>query len=107
MSLKYFNCWKPCNLTYNVHLYDAFCNKYKYLKPRVTITTEYDVNTESYILRIYMDKFLKETIEIQSIESESKVKLIGSKYFLKNIERSEHSESSEANYMNEANCMNK
>ena len=54
-----------------------------------------------------MDKFLKETIEIQSIESESKVKLIGSKYFLKNIERSEHSESSEANYMNEANCMNK
>ena len=55
---------------------------------------EYDVDTESYILRISLDKFLKETIEIQSLESESKAELVGSKHFLRNIETSGNSESS-------------
>ena len=70
------------------------------MKPRGTISTEYDVYTESYIWRISLDKFLKETVEIQSLQSESKVELVSRKHFLKNIERSENSESSEANYMN-------
>ena len=62
MGLKCFKCWKPCDLTDN--LYDVISNKYEYLKPRDTISMEYDVDTESYILRISSDKFLKETIEI-------------------------------------------
>ena len=32
------------------------------------ISMEYDVNTESYILRVSLDKFLKETIEIEPLE---------------------------------------
>ena len=62
MGLKCFKCWKPCDLTDN--LYDVISNKYEYLKPRDTISMEYDIDTESYILRISSDKFLKETIEI-------------------------------------------
>ena len=57
---------------------------------------EYDVDTESYILRISMDKFLKETIEIQSPELESKIALVGREHFLKNIEKSENYESSDS-----------
>ena len=68
MGLKCFKCWKTCDLTDNVHLYDVISNKYEYLKPRGTISMEYDVNTESYILRVFLDKFLKETIEIQPVE---------------------------------------
>ena len=41
---------------------------------------EYDVDTESYILRVSLDKFLKETIEIQPLEQELR-------HSLKNIER--------------------
>ena len=62
MGLKCFKCWKPYDLTDNLH--DAISNKHEYLKPRGTISMEYDVDTESYILRISSDKFLKETIEI-------------------------------------------
>ena len=49
---------------------------------------EYDVDTESYILRASLDKFLKETIEIEEPQ-----------HSLKNIERfkkSENPESSES-----------
>ena len=53
---------------------------------------ESDVDTESYILRISLDKFLKEIIEIQPLEPELNV----SKHFLRNIERSEDSESSDS-----------
>ena len=66
----------PCDLA-DVHLYDVISNKFEYLKPRGTIYMEYDVDTESYILRISLDKFLKETIEIQSLESESKAAICG------------------------------
>ena len=41
---------------------------------------EYDVDTESYTLRVSLDKFLKETIEIQPLEQELR-------HSLKNIER--------------------
>ena len=57
-------------------MYDVISNKYEYLKPRGTISMECDVDIEFYILRISLDKFLKETIEIQSLESESKVELV-------------------------------
>ena len=49
---------------------------------------EYDVDTESYMLRVSLDKFLKETIEIEEPQ-----------HSLKNIERfkkSENPESSES-----------
>ena len=68
MGLKYFKCWKPCGLTDNVHLYDAVSNKYEYLKPRGKIYLGHDVDTESYILRISSNKFLKEIVEIQPLE---------------------------------------
>ena len=61
--------------------------KYEYLKPNGTISMEYDLDTESYILRVSLDTFLKETIEIQPLEQEPR-------YFLKNIERFENSENS-------------
>ena len=64
MGLKCFKCWKPCDLTDNLH--DVISNKYEYLKPRGTISMEYDVDAESYTLRISSDKFLKKTIEILS-----------------------------------------
>ena len=70
MCLKCFKGWKPCDLTDNVYLYDVISNKYEYLKPRCTISMEYDVDTKSYILRVYLDTFLKETIEIQPLEQE-------------------------------------
>ena len=53
---------------------------------------ESDVDTESYILRISLDKFLKEIIEIQPLEP----KLNVSKHFLRSIERPENSESSDS-----------
>ena len=62
------------------------------MNPRGTISMECDVDTESYILRISLDKFLKEIIEIQPLEPELNV----SKHFLRNIERSEDSESSDS-----------
>ena len=83
-----FTCWKPCDLTDNAHFYNVSSNKYEYLKPRGTISMEYDVDTESYILRVSLDKFLKETIEIEEPQ-----------HSLKNIERfkkSENPESSES-----------
>ena len=49
---------------------------------------EYDVETESYILRISLDKFLKEAIEIQPLEQEPW-------HYLKNIEKVKNSENSE------------
>ena len=95
MGLKCFKFWKPCDLTGNVHLHNVISNKYEYLKPRGRISVEYDVDTESHILRILLDQFLKNTIELQPLELESKVELVGSKHFLRNIEASENSESSE------------
>ena len=68
IGLKWFKCWKPCDLTDNVHLHDVISNKYNYWKPMGAISMEYDVNTESYILRVSLDKFLKETIEIEPLE---------------------------------------
>ena len=61
MALACFKCRR------SVHLYDAITNKYGYLKQRGTITMEYDADIESYILRIFLDSFLKETIEIQPV----------------------------------------
>ena len=49
---------------------------------------EYDVNTKSYILRVFLDKFLKETIEIQPVEQELR-------HYLENIERFKNSENTE------------
>ena len=80
MGLACFKCLIPCNLTDNLHLYDTVSKKYEYLKPNGTISVEYDVDTESYILRVSLDKFLKETIEIQPLEQELR-------HSLKNIER--------------------
>ena len=88
MCLKCFKCWKPCDLIDNVYLYDVISNKYKYLKPRGTISMEYDVDTKSYILRVSLDTFLKETIEIQPLEQEPQ-------HSLRNIERLKNSENSE------------
>ena len=39
-------------------------NKYEYLQPLSMISIEYDVDKESYILRISLGKFLKGIIEI-------------------------------------------
>ena len=39
---------------------------------------------------------MKETIEIQSLESQSKDELVSSQHFLRNIERSKNSESSDS-----------
>ena len=80
MGLTCFKCWKPCDLTDNVHMYDVISSKYEYLKPKGMISMEYGVDTESYILRVSLDKFLKGTIEIQSLEQELR-------YSLKNIEK--------------------
>ena len=52
MGLTCFKCWKPCDLTDNVHMYDVISSKYEYLKPKGTISMEYGVDTESYILRV-------------------------------------------------------
>ena len=90
-GLKWLKCCKPCDLTDIVHLYDVISNTYEYLKPRGTISMEYDVDTESYKLRVSLDKFIKETIffkEIQPLEQESR-------HSLKNIERFKNSENSE------------
>ena len=89
MGLKCFKCWKPCNWTDTVHLYGVISSKYEYLKQRVTISMEYDVETESYILRVSLDKFLKEAIEIQPLEQEPW-------HSLKNIEKFKNSENSES-----------
>ena len=72
-----------CGLTDDVYLYDVISNKYEYLKLRGTISTEYDVDAESYIFRISLDKFLKETIDIQPLESESEseVALVNTRHF--------------------------
>ena len=48
---------------------------------------EHDVDTKSYILRISLDTFLKETIEIQPLEQEPR-------HSLRNIERFKNSENS-------------
>ena len=50
---------------------------------------EYDVDTESYILRVSLNKFLKETIEIQPLEQERQ-------HFLKYIEKLKNSENSKS-----------
>lgn len=71
-------------------------NKYEYLKPLSMISIEYDVDKESYILRISLGKFLKGIIEIWPLEPESDVALIDSKQFLKNIERFQNSENSKS-----------
>ena len=71
-------------------------NKYEYLKLLSMISIEYDVDKESYILRISLGKFLKGIIEIQPLEPESDVALIDSKQFLKNIERFQNSENSKS-----------
>ena len=60
------------------------------------ISIEYDVDKESYILRISLGKFLKGIIEIQPLETESDVALIDSKQFLKNIKRFQNSENSKS-----------
>ena len=73
--LKYCKSVKLYDVTDTMHLYDVISNKYDYLKPRGTIAMEYDVDTESYILRISLHKFLKETIEMQS---DSTMALVGS-----------------------------
>ena len=86
MGLKCFKCLKPCNLTDDVHFYDIISNKYEYLKPRDTISVGYVLDTESYKLRVSLDTFLKETIEIQPLEQEPQ-------HSLKNIERFKNSES--------------
>ena len=75
MGLACFKCLRPYE-------------KYEYLKPNGTISMEYDLDTESYILRVSLDTFLKETIEMQTLEQEPR-------YLLKNIERFENSENSE------------
>ena len=87
MCLKCFKCWKPCNLPDNVHLYDVISHKYEYLKPRRMISMEYDVDTETYILKVSLDKCLKETIEIEILEQEPQ-------HSLKNTERFRNSENS-------------
>ena len=79
MGLKCFKGWKPYNMTDNVHLYDEISNKYEYLKPRGKTSMEYDVDTESYKLRVSLDKCFKEPIEIQPLEQEPR-------HSLKNIE---------------------
>ena len=79
----------PCNLTNNVHLYDIISKKYEYLKPNETISVECDVDAESYILRASLNKFLKETIEIQPLEQERQ-------HFLKYIEKLKNSENSKS-----------
>ena len=56
---------------------------------------EYDVNTKSYILRVFLDKFLKETIEIQPVEQELRHSLENIERF-KNSENTENSESFES-----------
>ena len=48
---------------------------------------ECDVDAESYILRASLNKFLKETIEIQPLEQERQ-------HFLKYIEKLKNSENS-------------
>ena len=88
MCLKCFKCWKLCDLTDNVCLNDVISNKYEYLKPWGTISMEHDVDTKSYILRVSLDTFLKETIEIQPLEQEPR-------HSLRNIERFKNSENSE------------
>ena len=50
-------------------MYDIISHEYDYLKPRGTIAMEYDAETESYLLRISLEKFLKETIELDSRQS--------------------------------------
>ena len=86
MGLKCFKCWKPCNLTDDVHFYHIISNKYEHLKPRDTISMGYVLDKGSYKLRVSLDTFLKETIEIQPLEQEPQ-------HSLKNIERFKNSES--------------
>ena len=50
---------------------------------------ECDVDAESYILRASLNKFLKETIEIQPLEQERQ-------HFLKYIEKLKNSENSKS-----------
>ena len=50
---------------------------------------EYDVDTESYIVRVSLDKFLKKAIEIQPLEQELRDSL-------KNIERFKNSKNSQS-----------
>ena len=50
---------------------------------------ECDVGAESYILRASLNKFLKETIEIQPLEQERQ-------HFLKYIEKLKNSENSKS-----------
>ena len=50
---------------------------------------EYDVDAESYILTVSLNKFLKETIEIQPLEQERQ-------HFLKYIEKLKNSENSKS-----------
>ena len=70
-------------------MYDIISKKYEYLKPNGTISVECDVDAESYILRASLNKFLKETIEIQPLEQERQ-------HFLKYIENLKNSENSKS-----------
>ena len=70
-------------------MYDIISKKYEYLKLNGTISVEYDVDAESYILRVSLNKFLKETIEIQPLEQELQ-------HFLKYIEKLKNPENSKS-----------
>ena len=64
------------------------------MKPNGTISMEYDLDLESYILRVSLAKFLKETIEIQPLEQEPRDSLKNIRF--ENSENSKNSENSES-----------
>ena len=80
---------KARNLADTVHFYHVISEKYDYLKPNGTISIEYDVDRECYIVGVSLDKFLKKTIEIQPLGQESW-------HSLKNIKRFKNSKNSQS-----------
>ena len=69
MGLGCFKCCQSIDLldvTKTVRLYDIISDEYDYLKSRGTIAMEYVAEMESYLVRILLEKFRKETIELVS-----------------------------------------
>ena len=69
MGLGCFKSVDLLDVTNTVRLYYIISDEYDYLKPRRTIAMEYDAEMESYLLRILLETFLKETIDLDSKHS--------------------------------------
>ena len=66
--------WAPCfkctdsikvfDVTDSVQMYDTIADEHNYIKPKGTITAEFDKKYNVYVLNFSLNKFHKETIRL-------------------------------------------